>query len=68
VDDNSFEFNLHYKLKSPLKIIGTKRNNVCHIEGMGFWWNDTVRRNVNVKWYSTDTIPNHHIDIETLMF
>ena len=67
VDDNSFEFNLHFNQKSPLKIVGTEKNNDYYLEGIGFWWDDTANRKVKVKWHSTDTIQNYHTNREKTM-
>ena len=66
VGENSFEFNLHYDIEAPLKIVGTRRNGDYHIEGIGFWWDDIFKRKVNIKWYSIDTMPYQDTDREAI--
>ena len=67
VGENSFEFNLHYDIEAPLKIVGTGENGDYHIEGIGFLWDNIFKRKVKVKWHSIDTIPHQHTDREATL-
>ena len=66
VGENSFYFTLYYGTESPLKIVGTEKKGGYHVEGIGLWWDDILKREVNIKWYSIDTIPYYHTDGEAI--
>ena len=67
VCENSFNFTLHYDMKSSLKIVGTEKDGDYHVDGIGLWWDNILKRDVNIKFYSIDTIPNYYIDGETIL-
>ena len=67
VSKNSFQFTLYYDTKSPLKIIGTEKEGDYHIEGIGLWWDDILKKEVNIKWYSIHTIPYYHTNGEAIL-
>jgi hypothetical protein len=67
VGENSFYFTLHYDTESPLKIVGIEKKGDYHVEGIGLWWDDILKREVNIKWYSIDTIPYYHTDGEAIL-
>ncbi len=56
VNDKNFEFTLHYDLKSPLKVVGTRIGKSYHVEGVGLWWNENDEKAVKVKWCSVDQL------------
>ncbi len=56
VNDKNFEFTLHYDLKSPLKVVGTRMGESYHVEGVGVWWSENTGKRVKVKWCSVDQL------------
>ena len=66
VGENSFEFNLHCETEASLRIVGVGKDDIYHIEGIGFLWDDIFKRKVDIKWYSIDTIPYQDADREVI--
>ncbi len=54
VDENYFQFILHFGKGKTVKIKGTKKIVDYYVEGTGSWWSDLLNKKVKVKWHSID--------------